>query len=33
MNFRYQVRCTERMYGDPDGWSNFALGFRCATDA
>ncbi|MER7013627.1 SUMF1/EgtB/PvdO family nonheme iron enzyme [Saccharopolyspora sp. NPDC000359] len=32
MNFRYQVRCTERMYGDPDGWSNFALGFRCAMD-
>lgn len=33
MNFRYQVRCTERMYGDPDGWSNFAVGFRCAMDA
>jgi len=32
MNFRYQVRCTERMHGDPDGWSNFAHGFRCATD-
>lgn len=30
MNFRYQVRCSERMYGDPDGWSNFAVGFRCA---
>jgi formylglycine-generating enzyme len=30
MNFRYQVRCSERMYGDPFGWSNFALGFRCA---
>ena len=33
MNFRYQVRCSERMYGDPDGWSNFAVGFRCARDA
>lgn len=33
MNFRYQVRCSERMYGDPDGWSNFAVGFRCAKDA
>lgn len=33
MNFRYQVRCSERMYGDPAGWSNFALGFRCARDA
>ncbi|WP_159941996.1 MULTISPECIES: SUMF1/EgtB/PvdO family nonheme iron enzyme [unclassified Nocardiopsis] len=32
MNFRYQVRCCERMYGDPDGWSNFATGFRCARD-
>lgn len=33
MNFRYQARCTERLYGDPTGWSNFALGFRCARDA
>ncbi len=33
MNFRYQVRCSERMYGDPAGWSNFAVGFRCAQDA
>lgn len=33
MNFRYQVRCSERMHGDPGGWSNFALGFRCARDA
>jgi sulfatase modifying factor 1 len=33
MNFRYQVRCSERMHGDPNGWSNFALGFRCAKDA
>lgn len=33
MNFRYQVRCTERMHGDPDGWSSFAHGFRCAKDA
>jgi sulfatase modifying factor 1 len=32
MNFRYQVRCAERMYGDPAQWSNFALGFRCARD-
>lgn len=32
MSFRYQVRCSERMHGDPDGWSNFALGFRCAKD-
>jgi len=33
MNFRYQVRCTERFHGDPTGWSNFALGFRCARSA
>lgn len=33
MNFRYQVRCCERLHGDPLGWSNFALGFRCARDA
>lgn len=33
MSFRYQVRCCERMHGDPLGWSNFALGFRCAQDA
>lgn len=33
MNFRYQTRCTERLYGDPSGWSNFALGFRCAASA
>jgi len=33
MSFRYQVRCCERMHGDPSGWSNFALGFRCAQDA
>ncbi|HEV2374257.1 MAG TPA: SUMF1/EgtB/PvdO family nonheme iron enzyme [Streptosporangiaceae bacterium] len=32
MNFRYQVRCTERMHGDPGGWSSFAHGFRCAKD-
>jgi len=30
MNFRYQVRCSERMHGDPNGWSSFAHGFRCA---
>jgi sulfatase modifying factor 1 len=33
MNFRYQVRCSERMHGDPNGWSSFAHGFRCARDA
>jgi sulfatase modifying factor 1 len=33
MSFRYQVRCCERMHGDPLGWSNFSLGFRCAQDA
>jgi sulfatase modifying factor 1 len=33
MNFRYQVRCSERMHGDPGGWSSFAHGFRCARDA
>jgi sulfatase modifying factor 1 len=33
MNFRYQVRCSERMHGDPTGWSSFAHGFRCAKDA
>jgi len=32
MNLRYQVRCAERLHGDPMGWSNFALGFRCASD-
>ncbi len=32
MNFRYQVRCVERMHGDPSGWSSFAHGFRCAKD-
>ncbi|GAA2553309.1 formylglycine-generating enzyme family protein [Winogradskya consettensis] len=32
MNFRYQVRCSERMHGDPGGWSSFAHGFRCAKD-
>jgi formylglycine-generating enzyme len=33
MNLRFQVRCTERMHGDPSGWSTFAHGFRCARDA
>ncbi|WP_438841184.1 formylglycine-generating enzyme family protein [Actinoplanes auranticolor] len=33
MNLRYQVRCSERMHGDPLGWSSFAHGFRCAQDA
>jgi sulfatase modifying factor 1 len=32
MSLRYQVRCCERLHGDPLGWSNFALGFRCAQD-
>lgn len=32
MNFRYQVRCADRMHGDPGGWSSFAHGFRCAKD-
>jgi formylglycine-generating enzyme required for sulfatase activity len=32
MNYKYQLRCADRMYGDPEGWSNFAMGFRCATD-
>ncbi len=32
MNFRYQTRCSERMHGDPTGWSSFAHGFRCARD-
>lgn len=30
MNLRYQVRCCDRMHGDPNGWSSFAHGFRCA---
>ena len=30
MNMRYQVRCADRMHGDPTGWSTFAHGFRCA---
>lgn len=30
MNLKYQVRCTERMHGDPEGWATFAHGFRCA---
>lgn len=33
MNFRWQLRCSDRMHGDPVGWSNFATGFRCAADA
>lgn len=33
MNFRHQTRCSERMHGDPTGWSSFAHGFRCAKDA
>jgi len=32
MNFRYQTRTTERIHGDPTGWSSFAVGFRCAKD-
>lgn len=32
MNFRYQARCAERIHGDPEGWSTFAHGFRCARD-
>lgn len=32
MNFRYQTRCSERIHGDPAGWSSFAVGFRCAKD-
>jgi sulfatase modifying factor 1 len=30
LNLRYQVRCADRMHGDPTGWSTFAHGFRCA---
>ncbi|MEU8261687.1 formylglycine-generating enzyme family protein [Micromonospora sp. NPDC048999] len=33
MNLRYQVRCSERMHGDPTGWATFAHGFRCAKSA
>ncbi len=33
MNLRYQVRCADRMHGDPNGWSSFAHGFRCAKSA
>jgi formylglycine-generating enzyme required for sulfatase activity len=32
MNLKYQLRCAERMHCDPKGWSNFAIGFRCASD-
>jgi formylglycine-generating enzyme required for sulfatase activity len=30
MSLRYQARTSERLHGDPCGWSNFATGFRCA---
>jgi sulfatase modifying factor 1 len=33
MSLRYQVRCCERMAGDPSGYSSFIMGFRCARDA
>jgi formylglycine-generating enzyme len=33
MNFRFQVRCAERIPTDPHGYSTFATGFRCARDA
>jgi formylglycine-generating enzyme len=30
MSLRYQARTSERLHGDPSGWSCFATGFRCA---
>jgi formylglycine-generating enzyme required for sulfatase activity len=30
MSLRYQARTSERLHGDPSGWSCFAMGFRCA---
>lgn len=33
MNFRYQVRCAERIPTDGTGYSTFAVGFRCARDS
>lgn len=32
MNLRFQSRTSERLHGDPAGWSCFATGFRCARD-
>jgi sulfatase modifying factor 1 len=31
MSLRFQARTSERLHGDPTGWSCFATGFRCAT--
>jgi formylglycine-generating enzyme required for sulfatase activity len=33
MNLRFQVRTSERLHGDPTGWSCFATGFRCAASS
>jgi formylglycine-generating enzyme required for sulfatase activity len=30
MSLRFQARTSERLHGDPTGWSCFATGFRCA---
>lgn len=30
MSLRFQARTSERLHGDPSGWSCFATGFRCA---
>jgi formylglycine-generating enzyme len=32
MNLRFQARTSERLHGDPTGWSCFASGFRCVRD-
>lgn len=32
MNLRFQTRTSERLHGDPTGWSCFATGFRCVRD-
>jgi sulfatase modifying factor 1 len=32
MSLRFQVRTSERLHGDPGGWTCFATGFRCAGD-
>jgi formylglycine-generating enzyme len=32
MSLRFQARTSERLHGDPSGWSCFAVGFRCVVD-
>jgi sulfatase modifying factor 1 len=32
MSLRFQARTSERLHGDPSGWSCFASGFRCVSE-